>query len=190
VKNIRDLLSQFPHVNIVGYTVFVKDLEWKSTKATFYMDCEPVDMEDDTNHRWLLEKIDVSKIAQIDLVSGPSEPSPVYGKCVFEIISKSPDRPAIETRRLHVKKITPLGYSSPIEFYSPKYDTQEALDFSIPVLRTTIYWNPNVIVNSDGSVKVDFYTADIPSSYSVVIEGICPDGTLIYRCAKGVVKVE
>jgi hypothetical protein len=57
-------------------------------------------------------------------------------------------------------------------------------------LRTTIYWKPNVTVNSDGKASVDFYTADTPGSYSAVIEGVCPDGTLIYEHKKALIKVE
>jgi hypothetical protein len=84
----------------------------------------------------------------------------------------------------------PLGYATPVEIYSPKYDTPKALDDKNPDLRTTIYWKPDIVVNKDNKVSVDFYTADTHTTYSVVTEGICPNGTLIYKHEKAVVKVE
>jgi hypothetical protein len=84
----------------------------------------------------------------------------------------------------------PLGYTTPAEFYSPKYDAPKSPDDDIPDLRTTIYWKPDVVVTKDSKTSVDFYTADTHTTYSVVTEGICPDGTLIYGHKKAVVKVE
>jgi len=77
-----------------------------------------------------------------------------------------------------------------VEFYSPRYDTPEAYANSMPDLRSTIYWKPDVIPDLDGRASVDFYTADTPTSYSVVIEGVCPDGRLIYRRANGIIRVK
>jgi len=74
----------------------------------------------------------------------------------------------------------PLGYQLPIEFYSPKYDTQEKINDPKPDLRTTIYWKPNVITDDEGNAKLDFYTADDPAAYSVIIEGVSDDGKLIH----------
>ena len=73
----------------------------------------------------------------------------------------------------------PLGYQEQAEFYSPRYETEESREIGPPDLRTTIYWNPDVKVSADGVASFDFYTADSPSDYSVVIEGITEDGMLI-----------
>ena len=79
-----------------------------------------------------------------------------------------------------IEYMLPLGYQLPVEFYSPKYDTQEKINDSKPDLRTTIYWKPNVITDDSGNAKVDFYTSDDPSTYSVIIEGISDEGKLIH----------
>jgi len=84
----------------------------------------------------------------------------------------------------------PLGYQLPIEFYSPKYETQESIDNPKPDLRTTIYWKPNVITDDRGNAKLDFYTADDPGTYSVIIEGVSEDGRLIHYRGESVIKVE
>ena len=84
----------------------------------------------------------------------------------------------------------PLGYQLPVEFYSPKYDTQEKIDDSKPDLRTTIYWKPNVMTDNEGNAKLDFYTADDSGTYSVVIEGVSEDGKLIHYQGKSTIAVK
>jgi hypothetical protein len=92
--------------------------------------------------------------------------------------------------RFHFKAVMPLGYSTPAEFYSPQYDTPEKRNADEPDLRATIYWKPSVAVDADGKASVDFYTADKDTPYSVVTEGVCADGRLIYRRAKELVNVK
>jgi hypothetical protein len=93
-------------------------------------------------------------------------------------------------QRFHFKSLMPLGYATPTEFYSPKYDTPKSLDDESLDMRTTIYWKPDIVVNKDNKTSVDFYTADTHTTYSVVTEGICSNGTLIYKHEKSIVKVE
>ncbi len=64
----------------------------------------------------------------------------------------------------------PKGFTVSREFYSPKYDA--ASTSSRADLRTTIYWNPQVVAGADGKAKFEFYNADEPGNYRVVIEGI------------------
>ena len=66
--------------------------------------------------------------------------------------------------------LNPKGFTVSREFYSPKYDA--ASTSSRADLRTTIYWNPQVVAGADGKAKFEFYNADEPGNYRVVIEGI------------------
>jgi TonB-dependent SusC/RagA subfamily outer membrane receptor len=70
----------------------------------------------------------------------------------------------------------PKGFTISREFYSPKYDTASA--GSRTDLRTTIYWNPQVVTDKDGKAQFEFYNADEPGTYRVVIEGIDAAGHL------------
>ena len=72
---------------------------------------------------------------------------------------------------------TPRGYSKVREFYSPQYDAPKT-DAKIPDLRNTIYWNPNIITNSEGKASIEYFNADAKGIYRVVIEGIDSDGNL------------
>lgn len=74
----------------------------------------------------------------------------------------------------------PLGYQTPVEFYSPKYDTVAKKDNEIPDLRTTLYWSPKLVTDEQGNTAFSFYTSDQPGNYFVCIEGIAENGELVH----------
>ena len=70
----------------------------------------------------------------------------------------------------------PIAFTSAKKFYSPRYSPK-----SIPNMtdiRSTIYWNSKITTNSEGVANVNFFTADTPGTYSVIIEGSNLDGGL------------
>ena len=86
----------------------------------------------------------------------------------------------------YIKRFMPLGFQKPAEFYAPKYDmpAQNAK----PDLRTTIHWQPSITTDENGKASFSFYTADAPSTYTVMIEGMTEDGKIVYRRDKIVVR--
>ncbi len=80
--------------------------------------------------------------------------------------------------------ISPIGFQKPVNFYSPQYDTPESKNLEIPDYRTTIFWKPELAVPDTGKASFDFYTADFPATYSIVIEGISNDGRIIRKVEK------
>lgn len=56
-------------------------------------------------------------------------------------------------------------------FQSPDYSQADSINHQ-PDLRSTIYWNPNIITTETGHAAFDFYTADEPGTYRIVVEGI------------------
>lgn len=80
--------------------------------------------------------------------------------------------------QFNLKKISPLGYQRPIEFYSPKYET--AQDKEMPDYRTTIYWNPAIDLDREGKASFSFFTGNDPDRYAVVIEGIMDNGGIAF----------
>jgi hypothetical protein len=94
------------------------------------------------------------------------------------------------TKRDYVRKnytpsianITPKGYNKVREFYQPRYDKPGSTQ--LPDLRTTIYWNPYLKTDINGQTAFNFFNADGPGSYKVIVEGINADGELgrqVYR---------
>jgi len=76
-----------------------------------------------------------------------------------------------------IASYTPKGYYKGREFYSPNYD-DPAINKKLADLRTTIYWNPNVISDSTGKASVEFFNADGIGKYKAIVEGINVDGTI------------
>jgi len=72
---------------------------------------------------------------------------------------------------------SPLGYHKIRTFYSPQYDDPKT---NIPVanLRSTIYWNPNMITDKDGNTSFQYFNAGSKGTYRVIIEGIDNDGNI------------
>ncbi|MDR1809285.1 MAG: TonB-dependent receptor plug domain-containing protein [Prevotella sp.] len=89
------------------------------------------------------------------------------------------DQSQIPAPSFNIKAVMPLGYQKPKAFYSPKYDTPEALADPEADLRTTVYWNPDVKI-TEGNASFMFYSADIDSDYSIVVEGITKTGKPFY----------
>ena len=75
--------------------------------------------------------------------------------------------------------IFPFGYQQPVEYYAPKYDVPEKRFAPTMDLRTTIHWQPVVKTDSQGEASFEFYTADEQTSYTVTIEGLANDGSII-----------
>ncbi|MCR8561019.1 TonB-dependent receptor [Mucilaginibacter sp. BJC16-A38] len=77
----------------------------------------------------------------------------------------------------------PKGFYKAREFYSPQYDNPKT-NQKMADLRSTIYWNPNIITDKDGKASFSFFNADGKGTYRVVVEGIDVDGNLgrqVYR---------
>jgi hypothetical protein len=105
----------------------------------------------------------------------------VYGDAgywgVIEITTKRGGSDGSSSSSSYLNRITVKGYSQEREFYSPAYDKENELN-SLPDLRSTIYWKPNVVTATDGKANLNYFTADESGTYRVVIEGINLDGKL------------
>ncbi|HRQ17358.1 hypothetical protein [Agriterribacter sp.] len=55
-------------------------------------------------------------------------------------------------------------------FYSPGYASPEQENV-FPDMRSTVYWNPEVITNGLGEAGFSFYTSESNSSYLVIVQG-------------------
>ena len=77
--------------------------------------------------------------------------------------------------KTNVIDMVPLGYVKEREFYSPKYDTPDSKNTND--YRTTIYWNPDVVLNEEGMATLEFYNGDGNGKYKVVVEGQNEAGT-------------
>ena len=67
------------------------------------------------------------------------------------------------------------GYYQARTFYSPKYNVPQP-EYNKPDLRTTIYWDPNVVTDKDGNATISFFNADSKAIIKVDVEGLSEQG--------------
>jgi hypothetical protein len=75
------------------------------------------------------------------------------------------------------------GFYKAKSFYSPKYGSPAA-NAAATDIRSTVYWNPNILTGKDGKSSFEFYNDDTKGTYRIVVEGIDDSGNLgrqVYR---------
>ena len=74
----------------------------------------------------------------------------------------------------HITLYQAPGYSRTRQFYSPSF---EAIGHDqLPDLRSTVFWNPTVMVKPNSKNELSFFTGDTPGLYRVIVEGISKEG--------------
>jgi len=133
----------------------------------------------------ILETINVYDIASVEVYKGGD--AAIFGmrggNGVVNILYKKGKN--IEAAPTFNKvSTTLLGFQRPIEFYAPKYETPQQKSSYLPDLRTTIYWKPDLLTDEDGKAHIEFYSADTPTIYDIVFEGLTMDGMPVRKVEK------
>lgn len=92
----------------------------------------------------------------------------------------SDDYSDINQRNQRKMTYYPLGYQIPVEFYSPKYDKANQMGTEVPDVRTTLYWQPQLLTDEKGQASFSFYNSDQPGDYFLIIEGVSEKGDLVH----------
>ena len=187
--NITNLFYRVPGVRVMGNSISIRG----GGDPLIVIDDMPITPAPGESAMNILNMININDIGQIDVLKDISNTA-LYGmrggNGVIVIYTKRGEGNTSSLQSFNIKPVMPLGYQLPVEFYSPKYDTQESMNNSKPDLRTTIFWKPNVITDDEGNATLDFYTADDPSTYSFIIEGISDDGRLIHYYGKSFITIK
>lgn len=78
------------------------------------------------------------------------------------------------------------GFDTPRVFYSPKYGLQSQTN--VPDIRSTLYWHPDIKLNSNQDYMVEFFNSDVSSSFQITVEGITASGIPISKTVNYQVK--
>ena len=173
-----ELIYHIPFTRVEGGKVIIERMKFGINGTVYAV----LIIDDMIIHEYDIDDIDPYSIERIAVLKG-SQAAMLGGDGAGGAIVITTRKGAgiyKDVPKFNIRSITPRGFQRPAEFYAPRYDTQESRESGPPDLRTTIYWNPNVSVTPDGKAVFDFFTADAPSEYTVLIEGITSDGLIIH----------
>jgi len=175
------LQARLPGVNVtsnLGYTT-IKDLRSGGSLALI-LDGRKITNPDEISEilEGSVQPEDVAKIemvrtnqAMLNFLRGANDNSAGYVLILTKLGT---------TRRQYnpnIANIIPKGFNRVREFYSPRYD-HPGNAAKLPDLRTTVYWNPYLKTDANGKTTFNFFNADGPGTYRVVVEGINAAGEL------------
>jgi hypothetical protein len=149
-------------------------LQWRGGSPAIYLD-EMASSAD------MISGIPVSDIAYIKVIRPPFMGGSGGGSngAIAIYTRRGSDQKSEPGKGLSNNTVT--GYTEIRQFYSPNYETinpeNEKKD-----LRTTLYWNPEVITKpGENKVLLKFFNNDVSGAFRVVIEGMTKDGRLAHE---------
>ncbi len=163
-KGSRDIVDvmkgRIPGVNVYGDQIIIRgpNTLTGSNQPLFLIDGVPTrDIES-------IKSIPVEEIDRVEVLKGPS--AAIYG------MRGSNGVIAVYTKRGQFMKrgvieFEMLGYSTPRNFYQPKYMPENE-----PESNYTVYWQPLVVTNSSGTASVLLDKPAIKGEYRFTIEGV------------------
>lgn len=174
IISVFDLLRRIPELTVVG-----NEVRHRNAVPLVVLDNVPEENFD-------YDRINVNDISDVFL-SPPISAMPIFGgRAVGGAVVINTKKGFVERNKMNsnIQVYSPVGYKQTVEFYSPVYATQKEKESTVPDLRTTIYWSPNVRVDSSGNANINFYVADFPTRYEVILEGVSSEGHIIHSIGK------
>lgn len=165
-------IFQYLQGRVAGVSVTMSNppsVTWRGGSPALFLNEMPVDAE-------MLSTVPVTDIAYVKVLSPPFMGAPGGGGngAIAIYTRKGGDIQSEPGKGLSKNTLT--GYSVIRQFYAPDYDRtmEDRKD-----LRTTLYWNPEVILNpGNNKVILKFFNNDVTDAFRVVIEGMSQDGKL------------
>ncbi|NSL87767.1 hypothetical protein ECE50_013040 [Chitinophaga sp. Mgbs1] len=147
-------------------------LSWRGGKPGLYLN----EMQSDVS---MLSTLSINDVALIKVFrppfmggfGGANGAIAVYTKKGGD--NQSTPDPSIRGFQLYKK----AGYTVVKQFYSPDYSVKKEVH-ALPDKRLTLYWNPNVAVDTlTHTATVQFYNNDFSKRFRLVVEGITDEGS-------------
>lgn len=148
-------------------------LSWRGGTPQLYVDEVPTDVD-------MVSSININDVAYIKAFRPPFMGGFNGANGAIAIYTRrGGDVKQDPSKSIPSSKI--FGYTPVREFYSPKYLNPQSEPDADRDVRTTLYWNPNVIVDPrTKQVVLSFYNNDVTDAFRVVIEGMTADGRLAH----------
>ncbi len=124
-----------------------------------------------------LKNVDVKNLESVQVMKSfnPSSTDELSNTMVA-LVFKDENPVAESTNKQKVATTIPVGYTSNILFYEPKYEYFSVRNKPLPDIRSTITFVPDVRTGATGKGLFSFYMADKLTVYNIVVEGLSAEG--------------
>ncbi|MFN8256039.1 MAG: TonB-dependent receptor plug domain-containing protein [Bacteroidales bacterium] len=119
-----------------------------------------------------INAININDIEYVDILKGPS--AAIYGMRGANGVIAVYTKKGFFMKRGEIR-FKMLGFHTPKEFYSPKYETK-TITSGYNDFRKTVYWKSDIKTDRDGKARISFFQSDIEDDFEIVIEGMSRNG--------------
>ncbi len=137
------------------------------------------DADNSTEMLRRLAPADVERVMVISRLNNASMYGAVPENGAIIILAKPHENPYLKPESGGLSENWMPGFIRPEVFVTPDHSKDDEKNFK-PDLRTTIYWNPHIITNRRGRVKISFYNSDEARNLQICIEGLSKDGIPVF----------
>ena len=174
VNNVLEILRLVPGVQVSGSFSNNQSIRIRGSVRGgpfFLLDGMPVSQD-------LIQNIPVFNVLFVDVLRGPE--AAIYGvrggNGVVAIYTKrGDDFSNIQKQYPGVANFLVPGFYKTREFYSPNY-TMTIPEHQKPDYRTTLHWEPDIVIKEKDNTEIQFYTGDTDGEYVIRVEGVTADG--------------
>jgi len=145
-------------------------------KSSIHMSNEPLFMIDGTTvHKSSFLSLNPDEVERIEVFSGPS--AAMFGIRGTNGVLLAYTKKTMAERIPYVNYVL-KGYTKPSEFYYSKIDVDKNIQTGTP---KTIFWQPEIIPDENGYVKVKFPLKDEWKYIKIIVEGIDNNGNISFK---------
>jgi hypothetical protein len=168
---IREVIPNLQHRKVKGKSVVkvvLPDVGAAPDGPLYIIDGN---MTRDTDYFLQLKTTDIISIKVVKTESKLRQMGPLARNGIVMVHTKGLSHDALKK----ASTILPVkGMNRPIPFRKVEHTATVAS--RVPDFRSTLYWNPSVKVNADGTAEVNFYASDDVGQFLILINGITTDG--------------
>jgi len=191
VRNISNALLTVHGVHMMGNQLNIHGPTSMSTMSEplLIVDGSPFLFPIDSTHLLpespLISYLNTYTVDDIDFIEVLTGAEAAYygsggGNGVILINTRNGPRKILKNSIPGLKQFFTKGYLSPVLFVGPDYDKPEIKNSTDPDLRSTLYWNGDLLTD-EGKASISFFTSDAKTTYSVIIKGVTVNGDIIYK---------
>ncbi|HYX09989.1 MAG TPA: TonB-dependent receptor plug domain-containing protein, partial [Bacteroidales bacterium] len=164
---LQVIQGRIPGVVVTGNSIVIRGIN------SFYLSSDPLILIDGVpSNMGAFRTISPEDVERIEVLKGAS--ASIYGSRGANGVI------AVYTKRGQFMKkgvldFEMLGYYKPREFYVPKYNNSTPSGTN-PDMRPTVYWNPEILTDSEGKATFSFFTSDARNKFNVIVQGTSENG--------------